>query len=65
MGISWNAVAHYLEGRTPAQCTHRFKKSVDPNIKRGTWKIEEDIALLKAVHELGEEWLVLQKKSAC
>ena len=56
MGISWNAVAHYLEGRTPAQCTHRYKKSVDPNIKRGTWKIEEDIALLKAVHELGEEW---------
>lgn len=58
VSISWNAVAHHVEGRTPNQCTHRYKKSADPNIVRGSWSREEDIALLKAVHVMGEEWSV-------
>jgi len=56
MGVSWNAVASVVEGRTPNQCTHRYKKSADPKIIRGTWSREEDIALLKAVHVMGQEW---------
>ena len=60
VGISWNAVAHYVDGRTPNQCTHRYKKSADPNILRGAWSRDEDIALLKATHLMGEEWLVFK-----
>ena len=38
------------------QCTHRWKKSTDPRIKRGGWTVDEDIKLLRAVQEMGEEW---------
>ena len=56
LGVSWNAVAHHVPGRTPSQCAHRFKKSADPTIHKGAWSEQEDQALLKAVHNIGEEW---------
>ena len=46
-GFSWNAIAHYVPGRTPNQCQHRYKKSADPTILKGAWSRNEDIALLK------------------
>ena len=45
-----------IKGRTPSQCAHRFKKSADPTIHKGAWSEQEDMALLKAVHSIGEEW---------
>merc|ERR1719215_362280 len=56
IGVNWNTVAAQLNGRTPQQCTHRWKKSTDPRIKRGGWTVDEDIKLLRAVQEMGEEW---------
>ena len=50
--INWNAVAHFVPGRTPTQCSHRWAKSADPNIKKGAWSRAEDIALLKAELEV-------------
>ena len=55
-GFSWNAIAHYVPGRTPNQCQHRYKKSADPTILKGAWSRNEDIALLKAVMQIGLDW---------
>ena len=35
-------VSSFLEGRTGAQCMHRYNKSLDPTVKRGKWDEEED-----------------------
>lgn len=39
---AWEKVSSLLEGRTGAQCMHRYTKSIDPNIRRGKWDAEED-----------------------
>ena len=39
-------VASFLDGRTGAQCMHRYLKSLDPQIKKGKWDKEEDDVII-------------------
>lgn len=61
LGRRWGDVAAALGGqRTPAQCAHRFGKTLDPQIRRGRWSREEDSLLQAAVSVHGQRdwWLV-------
>jgi hypothetical protein len=53
-GRAWKQVAELLPGRTHSQAAHRWQKVLDPKLKKGSWSLEEDIQLQKAVEELGE-----------
>jgi len=50
---------HLEKKRTAEQCFHRWKKTVDPTIKFGSWLFEEDMRLVLSVKFYGEkkiEW---------
>lgn len=50
-GKNWKGVAESLQGRSRAQCAHRWQKVLNPDIKKGSWSAEEDL-LLKSALEL-------------
>ncbi|XP_030062690.1 snRNA-activating protein complex subunit 4 [Microcaecilia unicolor] len=55
--IPYKKMAYYMEGRDSMQLLHRWTKSVDPSLKKGSWTPEEDALLLKAVAKFGErDW---------
>jgi len=39
---NWPAIVNEMGGRTEAQCTHRWIKTLDPSIHSGRWELEED-----------------------
>jgi hypothetical protein len=59
---NWQQVATCLEGRTAQQCLHRYKKALDPTIRRGKWTPDEDRMLEKAVQVYGcKNWSKIQQ----
>jgi hypothetical protein len=58
-GSNWVAVAVLVPGRTKKQCRKRWVESLDPNIKRRGWTVEEDTKLTEAVKELGKDWVAV------
>ena len=64
-GRGWKQVAELLPGRTHSQAAHRWQKVLDPKLKKGSWTIEEDEQLQKAVEEVGEgHWSRVAEKVA-
>ncbi|KAF9008723.1 hypothetical protein BDQ17DRAFT_1236762 [Cyathus striatus] len=54
---NWAVVARNVsEHVTAAQCQSRYAKTLDPSIKRGTWSVDEDNRLRKAVAVHGNAW---------
>lgn len=51
-GRRWVRVAEGVEGRSDAQCLERWSLTVDPNLRKGKWDVEEDGRLGEAVREL-------------
>ncbi|CAB5355065.1 unnamed protein product [Rhizophagus irregularis] len=47
---NWQQIAGCLENRSGQQCLHRWTKTMNPAIRRGRWKSEEDEALKNAVN---------------
>ena len=54
-GVSdWNVVAKYVgKGRTRSQCMQRWKRDINPMIKREKWSVEEDKKLFYLVEKYG------------
>ncbi|KAG7577688.1 Homeobox-like domain superfamily [Arabidopsis thaliana x Arabidopsis arenosa] len=50
----WQSVANVLKGRTGAQCSNRWKKSLRPT-RKGTWSLEEDKRVKVAVTLFGSQ----------
>lgn len=61
--ISLENIAEAFPGRNPQQLSDRWNKVLNPNIKRGSWKPEEDKTIFDWVQEHGaDEWSALAKK---
>jgi myb proto-oncogene protein len=56
-GGNWVVVATCVPCRTNNQCGTRWRRQLDPDISKGTWKPEEDAKLTVAVNEVGKEWV--------
>lgn len=58
---SWPDICDVLDGRSAAQCAHRWTKTLDPNRRAGRWKSIEDAWLLAAVRRYGtNNWCMIQ-----
>ncbi|KAK9820139.1 hypothetical protein WJX72_006542 [[Myrmecia] bisecta] len=55
-GNQWAEIARRLDGRTDQQCMGRWRRHLDPNIRREVWEAHEDekLAEMYAVH--GSQW---------
>ena len=53
--ISLENIAEAFPGRNPQQLSDRWNKVLNPNIKRGSWKPEEDKTIFDWVQEHGAD----------
>eukprot|EP00892_Ulva_mutabilis_P006381 jgi/Ulvmu1/4114/UM019_0093.1 len=60
-GNRWADIARQMPGRTDQQCMGRWRRHLDPNIRKCHWQAHED-DLLKAQYEaLGPQWSNISK----
>jgi myb proto-oncogene protein len=53
-------VAVLVPTRTNLQCRQRWKTSLDPEVNKGKWTVEEDVKLTDAVTEHGcDDWVAV------
>jgi len=55
---NWKQISiQYLRGaRSEVQCLHRWTKVLQPGLKKGKWKDEEDAAILRCISEGMTKW---------
>ncbi|KAJ3481165.1 hypothetical protein NLI96_g7847 [Meripilus lineatus] len=54
---NWSIVARLVsEDATAAQCQGRYSRSLNPDLKKGTWSADEDEKLRRAVDVFGHSW---------
>ncbi len=57
----WTEISDRVEGRTAAQCVHRWNKALDPHKRMGRWLPHEDAWLSVAVQRYPQgNWALIQ-----
>ena len=57
----WSHIARALENRVGKQCRERWNNHLAPDIKRGSWSMEEEDTFIRAHGELGNKWSDIAK----
>lgn len=60
-GNAWAEISRQLEGRTDQQCMGRWRRHLDPVIKRESWAAPEDAALTSLHARHGSQWSAIAK----
>lgn len=55
-GNHWATIARHVPGRTDQQCMGRWKRHLDPSIKREKWTVDEDIKLCALYLKYDNAW---------
>lgn len=55
-GNKWADVARCMDGRTDQQCMGRWRRHLDPEIKRTEWSTQEDRRLMELHREHENDW---------
>jgi hypothetical protein len=59
-GKSWKPVAAFFDGKSEAQCLHRWTKVLNPLLTKGPWTVEEDRKVVDLVQKHGaKKWSVI------
>ncbi|CAF1005342.1 unnamed protein product [Adineta ricciae] len=60
----WSRISQYVgNGRTDAQCQHRWERFLDPSITKGPWTDEEDRRVIELVRDYGaRQWSLIAKE---
>ncbi len=61
-GEKWAEIAKKMLGRTDVHCRNRYKRTLNPAIKRGKWTEKEDEQLQNLVDQYGEKWAKIAKE---
>lgn len=61
---NWSRISQYVgNGRTDAQCQHRWERFLDPSITKGPWTDEEDRKVIELVRDYGaRQWSLIAKE---
>uniref|UniRef100_A0A7N0TXD3 Uncharacterized protein n=1 Tax=Kalanchoe fedtschenkoi TaxID=63787 RepID=A0A7N0TXD3_KALFE len=57
----WSLIAKALPGRIGKQCRERWHNHLNPEIKRDSWTLEEELALMNAHRAHGNKWAEIAK----
>ena len=57
--LDWAAIAHQIPGRISKNVRERWKRYIDPAIKKVPWSSEEDSALLQGHQRVGSKWTTI------
>jgi len=60
-GQRWAEIARHLEGRTDQQCMGRWRRHLDPSVKKDAWTDDEDAKLMRLHESLGPRWSNISK----
>ena len=60
-GQRWAEIARHLEGRTDQQCMGRWRRHLDPSVKKDAWSGAEDDKLMRLHDTLGPRWSNISK----
>jgi len=58
---SWSVIAAKLPTRSGKQCRERWHNHLDPEINKGEWTLEEDLAMIKVHETVGNRWAEIAK----
>jgi len=61
-GQKWAEIARHMEGRTDQQCMGRWRRHLDPSIKREAWLPSEDHVLRSLYATMGSAWSAISKR---
>mmetsp|Transcript_22588 Transcript_22588/g.40658 ORF Transcript_22588/g.40658 Transcript_22588/m.40658 type:complete len:254 (-) Transcript_22588:144-905(-) len=57
----WSACAQNIQGRSGKQCRERWFNILDPDVKKGEWKPEEDSLIFQLYNTYGPRWTQIAK----
>ena len=57
----WTECARRIEGRCGKQCRERWMNTLDPRVKRGNWKEEEQMNIFLQMQENWSSWATISK----
>ena len=60
-GNQWALIARNVPGRTDQQCMGRWRRHLDPTIRRERWNPDEDILLCAMWSKYGNSWSQISK----
>ncbi|XP_068085635.1 uncharacterized protein [Anabrus simplex] len=52
----WTLISRMLKGRVGKQCRERWHNHLNPNVNKSAWTPEEDLVLVRAHRQLGNQW---------
>ena len=52
----WSMCSDFITGRSGKQCRERWFNTLNPNVKKGNWSIEEDYFIFSFISENGSKW---------
>jgi hypothetical protein len=58
---NWNSIAKFIPGRTPIQCSARFRR-IRAGLIKGSWGKEEDSKLLSLYKKYGKNWAAISRE---
>eukprot|EP00878_Enallax_costatus_P041833 GHUV01048728.1.p1 GENE.GHUV01048728.1~~GHUV01048728.1.p1 ORF type:complete len:313 (+),score=69.05 GHUV01048728.1:1447-2385(+) len=58
----WSEIAKHIPGRTGKQCRERWVNHMNPNSKKGSWDVAEELLLCKWHSILGSHWARITRK---
>mmetsp|Transcript_27081 Transcript_27081/g.59177 ORF Transcript_27081/g.59177 Transcript_27081/m.59177 type:complete len:884 (-) Transcript_27081:1518-4169(-) len=61
IGHHWAEIARHFKGRTDQQCMGRWRRHLDPSIRKDSWTLEEDSRLLSLYQQHGNSWSTIAK----
>jgi hypothetical protein len=57
----WSACAQHIQGRSGKQCRERWFNILDPDVKKGEWRPEEDSQIFQLYNTYGPRWTQIAK----